>query len=124
MVFLVLLLGLGSTLLTKYGFVINAAVWTVCFSAYGIIAKPGPKLTGKLRSAFGPLHIALMILLAFTAISVVRADYGPLSGQPRMLCLLSLGLGLLHGCFHLWRHTALRDGALRNMTPKFMHGKL
>jgi len=27
----------------------------------------------------------------------------------------------LHAVFHLWRHRALRDGALRLITPKAMH---
>ena len=46
-------------------------------------------------------------------------------GLPERATYLAVQLvffgGLMHGCFHAWRHTALYDGALRNITPRFAH---
>ncbi|MGA9411083.1 MAG: hypothetical protein WBV78_11650 [Roseobacter sp.] len=124
LILLTLLLGLGNTIILKYSLALVVASWIICVSAYGILAAPGPKLAGILHKAFKPVHFALIIFLGFTAITVVRSDVGPLTGGVRVQCLIAFGAGLLHGCFHLWRHTALGDGALRNMLPKFMHGFL
>ena len=96
------------------------AIWAICFGAYGIVGRPGPKLTGPLRTAFVPLHIMLMVVLGITAL-IVLTHSGELE---RRLLIAMLGLGLLHGIFHAWRHTVLGDNALRKMAPKAMHGWL
>jgi superoxide oxidase len=121
---LVMLLGLGNIPALKWSFSAVVAIWAVGFGLHGVLATPGPALTVLVCKAFAPLHLALYVLLALTAVAVLRAGTGPLTGGARTLAIVALGAGLLHGCFHLWRHTALGDGALRNMLPKFMHKAL
>lgn len=117
-------LGSGNTPFISLGFGVIVAGWTIGFCLYGIVARPSPALTGITRKLFRPMHFVLMLLLAATAVSLMRAEPGPLAGTARILCLLALGGGLLHGCFHLWRHTALGDGAMRNIMPRMTHNIL
>lgn len=85
----------------------------------GIMNGPGPKLQGVLRRAHPKLSRMMYLLLARAALTVLTAELGaPLPGpEPRQVLLVLLGAGLLHGCFHLWRASALNDGALRRMLP-------
>ncbi|UWQ17269.1 hypothetical protein [Jannaschia sp. M317] len=87
--------------------------------AAGGLTRPGPSLTGALRPLHRYGHIALLTLLT-------AATLAYLTGLPfaRPLLLVTFMLGLLHGIFHLWRHTVLGDGALRNILPRAVHSVL
>ncbi|WP_299738625.1 hypothetical protein [uncultured Roseobacter sp.] len=122
--FVVAALFYGNVPVVKWGLLATAVLWSVGYGSFGLLCTPGPVLTGILRKGFAPLHIAMLILLDVTALMLLNADPGPLTGALRTVTVLTLGAGLLHGIFHLWRHTALGDGALRNMTPRFMHNML
>ena len=114
----------GNTAFVKWGLIIVVGVWVIGFGSFGMMAKPGPALTGPVRNYFVPLHLVMMGLPLILAITLLNSDPSPLAGSARTVALTTLGAGLLHGIFHLWRHTSLGDGALRNMTPRFMHGFL
>jgi hypothetical protein len=85
----------------------------------GVMNGPGPKLQGFLRSTHPWLSRMMYLLLAWAALTILTAQIGsPLPGPGARQALLALlGAGLLHGCFHLWRASALNDGALRRMLP-------
>jgi len=119
--FLVALLASGITPVTKWGFGVLTALWAVGFGAYGLMASPGPALSGWLRKTFIPAHIALSILPAIVAVMVLKAEPGPLPDHIQLMIMVTLAAGTAHGMFHIWRHTSLRDGALRNITPRFLH---
>ena len=114
----------GNVTVVKWGYIGSMSLWILGYGAFGLLAKPGPALKGALRNYFVPLHIFMMGMPAIFAVALLNADPGPLSGPARSMALATLAAGSLHGIFHLWRHTALGDGALRNMTPRFLHGLL
>jgi len=93
---------------------------------FGLISGPGPKLEGVLRVAHPWLHRGLYLLLAWGAVALLlEALARPLPGPAaRTLLLALLAAALIHAVFHLWRHTALGDGALRRITPKSLHNIL
>ncbi len=122
LVILALAQGLSPAL--RWGFAGVAGLWLAGFALWGNLARPGPALTGLARRSFGLMHLALVAALALCALAALLAPDGPLDGTARLAFLGLLGAGLLHGIFHLWRHTALGDGALRNITPRFLHGIL
>lgn len=122
--FVIASLVFGNVPVVTWGLVGLMGLWGVGFGLFGLLARPGPALTGVLRTYFVPMHLVMMGLPGILAIALVNADPGPLTDGPRAVAIATLGLGLLHGIFHLWRHTALGDGALRNMTPRILHGLL
>ena len=87
----------------------------------GPLAKPGPKLVGITRPIHRLQHHALYFGMAAAAVASLSVLEDEVTGRALTVLLF---LGLLHGLFHLWRHTALFDGALRLILPKFMHGVL
>ena len=93
----------------------SAMLWLALSVLVGL-NRPGPALTGWLRPLHFWSHVALLALLTLATAALV-ADHP----QARRLLLVTFMLGLLHGIFHLWRHTVLGDGALRNMLPKATH---
>lgn len=95
-----------------------AILWVMAAFVSGLNG-PGPALTGWLRPLHFWSHIALLAILGLAATLL-------LLGHPeaRRILLVTFMLGLLHGIFHLWRHTVLGDGALRTMLPRAMHGIL
>ena len=105
-----------------YGFAGLTGLW---FASYvlgkGPLGKPGPKLIGVLRPIHRLQHHALYIAMAAAAVASVTVLAESTTGRALTVLLFP---GLLHGMFHLWRHTALYDGALRTILPKFMHGVL
>ena len=80
--------------------------------------RPGPKLEGWTR----PVHRLQHHLMYFSLVALALVF---LTNQPERVTYVAVQLvffgGLMHGCFHAWRHTALYDGALRNITPHFFH---
>ena len=92
----------------------------------GLMNGPGPKLTGALRSAHPWMSWGMYGLLAFSSALTLRVFMGAGSFGIDLgrLYFITLGVAMLHAIFHLWRHTALGDGALRRITPKILHGVL
>ncbi len=95
-----------------------AVLW-IAAAGLGGLNRPGPVLSGWLRPLHFWSHVALLAMLAGTA-ALLLAEHP----EARRLLLILFMLGLLHGIFHLWRHTVLGDGALRNMLPRAVHGVL
>jgi len=114
----------GLTPAIRWALVGVAGIWGLGFAVFGHLGRPGPALTGIAGRGFVPMHIGLLLAVVICAGMAIFAAPGPLEGAPRVTFLVTCGLGLLHGIFHLWRHTALGDGALRNMTPRILHGIL
>lgn len=104
-------------------FVGLVGLWCGITLVYGMQGKPGPKLSPGLRVAYPWMHRVMYVLLALTAIAVAFR----LIGQPLTyldawtMLLVTMTAGAFHGLFHFWRHTALFDGALRLITPRFLH---
>lgn len=99
-----------------------AALWVAIMLAGGPLGRPGPKLAGTARAIYRPLHLALYALLGITATLNAAELLGLTRPGPAFTAVLILLVtGLLHGLFHLWRHTTLYDGALRVMTPRIFH---
>ena len=98
-------------------------LWGTVTLLFGLMGRPGPKLSPPLRRAYPWMHRSLHILLALTALAVVMRLIGrPLPWLDAWTMLLvTLSVGTLHGVFQFWRHTALYDNALRLITPRFMH---
>ena len=109
----------------RWAFAILAALWIGIMLAGGPLGRPGPKLPGLARRIYRPLHLALYALLGITA-TLTGAELLHLiaSGPAWNALLILLVTGIFHAIFHLWRHTTLYDGALRIMTPRFMHKHL
>ncbi|MEP3054729.1 hypothetical protein [Ascidiaceihabitans sp.] len=110
-----------------------ALLYAICGFAMGAIALfkglmngPGPKLTGTLRSAHPWLSWGMYAVLVLSSGITLRALMGNGSfGIPLpRLYFVTLSIVALHAIFHLWRHTALGDGALQRITPKALHGIL
>jgi cytochrome b561 len=122
LIVLILLNGLNGWV--RWSLIGVAALWGLGYAALGHLARPSPALTGLARSGFNAMHVVVLAALEVAAVVGFLAPDGPLDGATRVIFLVTLGLALLHGIFHLWRHTALGDGALRNITPRLMHGML
>lgn len=106
----------------RWAFVIGALAWCLTALLRGPLAKPGPKLTGPARSLFTPAHVGIYLGLAATALLNGGALLGLVPDNIAWTALLVLlTLATFHAIFHLWRHTALNDGALRKITPRFLH---
>jgi len=106
----------------RWVFVSAAGLWVAMSLTGGMLGRPGPKLTGLVRSAFRPMHLALYTLLGASAAVNAAALLGYANAQAAWQTLLVLVVaGTFHAIFHLWRHTALYDGALRMTTPRIWH---
>jgi hypothetical protein len=106
-VLLLLLLGLGPVPVLAF--------------AFGIA---GLKLEGGLRAAHPWMHRAMYAGLGLAALATLsdQMGLGTFGLRLQSLWFALIGAGMLHGIFHLWRHTALGDGAFRRMTPRALHG--
>lgn len=90
----------------------------------GLMNGPGPRLEGVLRRAHPWLNRAMYVALgAVAGATLWHVAVSPVEGIGRMHFYL-MSASCLHAIFHLWRHTALGDGALRRITPNAMHGML
>ncbi len=92
----------------------------------GLMNGPGPKLDGALRMAHPWLSRGMYAALAgvggVTFATLINVWTAPIALKDLYFYLLAIAS--LHGVFHLWRHTALGDGALKRITPTFMHKSL
>lgn len=119
---LAMIKGGTSALWLRWTFVGIGAVWVAQAAIFGILARPGPKLQGPLRAAFPALHWGLYALVALSVALNAGALMGLVTLDAAWVSLLVLlAAGTFHAIFHLWRHTALNDGALRKITPKALH---
>lgn len=92
----------------------------------GLMNGPGPKLEGALRAAHPWLSRAMYAALGAVAALTIWDQMGGTWAGPSLaeIHFYLMSASALHAIFHLWRHTALGDGALRRITPKTMHGML
>ena len=96
-----------------------SALWAASYLIFrGPLGTPGPSLTGALRGVHRAQHHALYLAMAAAAYFSLTALESETTGRALKVLLF---LGLMHGAFHLWRHTALFDGALRTITPRVVH---
>ena len=106
----------------QWAFALVALGWSGIALTTGLAARPGPKLQGVFRSAFPWMHRGMYLVMAATAILTIGALQGWADmATARRAILILFVAGIFHGIFHMWRHTALNDGALRMMTPKIWH---
>ena len=126
-------------------FVTLTLIWTVDVFFRGLLGRPGPKLSPRLKTFHRILHRALIVglflipvggfLLGLTSSRLLKAGgwlpIAPPMGWERANEIVGTlhiwqfyALGavvLIHAAFHTWRHLHLRDNALRIMAPKFLH---
>ncbi len=122
----VLLLWRGGELTwLNWAFAATGLTWCVLTLSGGLLGKPGPKLTGAARAVFWPMHYGLILLVGAASILIAGSELGMFEpGLGRRLVLVLMAAGTLHGVYHLWRHTALNDGAMRTMLPRAWHKHL
>ncbi|MEX0312362.1 MAG: hypothetical protein AB3N17_19190 [Tateyamaria sp.] len=125
-VLLILLIAGGPVPVLAWSFAAVGLAMAALATVGGLMNGPGPKLDGALRSAHPWLSRAMYLALALVAsVTVWTLLGGTWSGPPLAdLYFYLLSASSLHAIFHLWRHTALGDGALRRMTPRQMHNLL
>jgi len=126
-------------------FVSLALGWTVLHLRRGLVGRPGPKLSGPLRTLHQILHRTLIwglfgvaltgFFLGLTssvqlwaggivpiAMPLGLPDLNELVGTVHIFEFYALaGLVVAHALFHIWRHIGLRDNALRIMAPRILH---
>lgn len=126
-------------------FVTLALVWTLDSFWRGMLGRPGPKLSPRLKTFHRVLHRTMIVmlflipvggfLLGLTASRVLRAGgWLPIAppmhldraneiiGTLHIYQFYALAaLAVLHAGFHVWRHYKLRDNALRIMAPRILH---
>ncbi len=122
MLVLVMVKGGTSAVYVRWAFVLAGGLWVAVALGKGMMCKPGPKLQGRLRTLYPWMHRGMYALLAVTVALNAAALTGLAphdTGWTALLVLLAAGA--FHGLFHFWRHNVLFDGALRVMSPRFMH---
>jgi len=109
-----------------WGFAICGLAMTALALVFGLLGKPGPKLQGIARIAHPWMHRGLYLAIAgVSALCLMHLFTGsPSFLEMRRATKILFYVTMLHAVFHLWRHTALMDGALRTITPRFMHDTL
>jgi cytochrome b561 len=122
MLVLVMVKGGTSAQIVRWAFVIAGGIWLGMAAIKGMMCQVGPKLTGRLRTAYPWMHRGMYAVLAVAVALNAAALMGVLAHDTGWTALLVLlAAGTFHGLFHFWRHNVLYDGALRIMTPRFMH---
>lgn len=122
MLILVLVKGGASAHWVRWTFVIFVATWVGIAAVIGLIGKAGPKLGPRMNAIYPWMHRAIYAALAVSAALNAAEMSGLIAAGPAWTSLLVLlGIGAFHGLFHFWRHNALFDGALKLITPTFMH---
>ncbi|WP_299623075.1 hypothetical protein [uncultured Tateyamaria sp.] len=126
LVLLLLLIAGGPTPILAWAFALAGLAQCAMALAMGLMNGPGPKLTGTLRNAHPWMSRAMYLALGIVSAATLAQLLGYTAPGPTLpeLYFYLLSASALHGIFHLWRHTALGDGALRRITPKSMHGML
>ena len=106
----------------RWAYVVLGGLWVGTAAIKGVLAKPGPKLTGILRQSFKLMHVGLYLLIAISVLVNAAAllDWANKDSAFTSL-LVVLVAGTFHALFHFWRHNVLFDNALRMISPKFSH---
>ena len=116
--------GSGAPVL-RWSFVAVGGLWVAIAVARGLNGHPGPKLQGALRAGFAPAHWGMYGLVAVAVLLNAGELIGWIAPGPAWTALLViLSASALHGLFHFWRHTVLRDNALRMIFPRSWHKHL
>ena len=126
-------------------FVTLALIWSADAMVRGMVGRPGPKLSPRLKTFHRVLHRTLILgmflipvggfLLGLTASrQLLAGGWLPIAppqhweraneivGKIHIYQFYALAaLALVHAGFHVWRHYRLRDNALRIMAPRFLH---
>jgi len=126
-------------------FVTLALIWSADYFVRGLAGRPGPKLSPALKRFHGLLHRALIwglflvpvggFILGLTSERLLKAGgwlpiappfdlarANDIAGTLHIVEFYALGALIgVHAAFHLWRHLALRDNALRIMAPRVLH---
>jgi len=126
-------------------FVTLCLIWTAGYLRRGLASKPGPKLPRWARKVHQWVHKALIwglfliavggFLLGLTSARLLKAGgvlpiapplglshANEIIGTLHIYEFYLVGIiALVHAAFHIWRHVALRDNALRIMAPKVLH---
>ena len=139
----------------KHGFRIHSVLglifvslvlgWTALYLRRGLVGRPGPKLSPRLKTLHRALHHTLVwglfsvaltgFLLGLTStVQLWAGGIVPIAiplGLPRLNALVGqvhilefyvlAGLAAGHALFHIWRHIRLRDNALRIMLPRLFY---
>lgn len=106
----------------RWAYVAIAVLWLALTLTHGMLARPGPKLRGAVRALFVPMHWGLHGLIAVSAGLNAGELVGVVPPGPAWTSLLVLlSAAAFHAIFHIWRHGALYDNALRLITPRFIH---
>ncbi len=125
MLVLIMVKGGTADVMVRWVFVLAGGLWVAIALVKGMMCKPGPKLQGGLRAAYPWMHRGMYGLLMITVALNATALLGwTRDGTAWTSLLILLAAATFHGLFHFWRHNALYDGALRVMTPRFMHKML
>ena len=126
LVLLVLLIAGGPIPVIAWAFAAAGLIQCAMAVMAGLLNGPGPKLEGLFRAAHPWMSRAMYLSLGSVCAATIWVQLGhalPGPGLPALYFYL-LSASALHGIFHLWRHTALGDGALRRITPRAVHGML
>lgn len=93
---------------------------------HGLMSRPGPQLPPIARRAHPWMHRVMYGLLAWVGGITIYAQLTDAFTARELFqwYLILSAAGMLHAIFHLWRHTALNDGALRVITPDVLHKHL
>lgn len=122
LVLLAMIKGGTDAIWLRWVYVGLGAAWVGIVVLKGVLAKPGPKLTGFLRDSFKALHIGFYALIAFSVAINAFALLGLAQKDMAFTSLLLvLAAATFHALFHVWRHCALYDNALRMIFPKSWH---
>lgn len=125
MLVLIMVKGGTADVVVRWVFVLAGGLWVAIALVKGMMGKPGPKLQGGLRAAYPWMHRGMYGLLAVSVVLNAGGLLGWVANEAAWISLLVLlAAATFHGLFHFWRHNALYDGALRVMTPRFMHKML
>ncbi len=118
---LIRLVAAGPVAALAWLFVVTSATMAAIALGAGLMNGPGPKLEGAVRAAHPWLSRGMYLLLAGTGLATLAYLLGlaPTLDLPTIYFFL-LSVVSLHAIFHLWRHTALGDGALRRILPQAM----
>ncbi len=126
-------------------FVSLSLLWFADLMRRGLASRPGPKLTGRLRTVHRAMHLTLIwglffvaftgFLLGLTSATLLKAGgvlpiapplglhaANEIVGIVHIIEFYALGAVVAgHAGFHIWRHYRLRDNALRIMVPQRFH---
>ena len=122
---LMMIKGGTSAPILRWGFVAAGGLWVAIAAARGLAGRPGPKLQGAARAVYAPAQWGMYALVAVAAGLNAAELLGwirPGAAWTSLLVLLSASA--LHGLFHFWRHTVLRDNALAKIFPRSWHKHL